>query len=293
MVQIIDQRHADQALYRLYLETMGSRWPLSLERFMQTGHCHTLVATQHGRPQGFAVLDRQGRRGYLQLLAVRPAIQHQGLGTDLLQASERWLRAQGAEEIVVGQGRRYLWQGAPEESAGFFQARGYRSDETSVDMTLALDRFVHPAWGQEQIPRGIEIRIARPEDRSRLPEAFRDDDLADWLGFYMEAIRAQEYERILLAATPDQIVGVVLVETEGLTWQGCFEGRTGGLACLGVISSHRGQGIGRALAARGTWLLQQRGLNTSYLGWTWLVDWYGALGYRVWRRFAMLLKGIG
>jgi len=52
----------------------------------------------------------------------------------------------------------------------------------------------------------------------------------------------------------------------------------------------REKGIGLALAARVTELLQQRGLGMSYVGWTWLVDWYGRLGYRVWREYVMSWK---
>ena len=75
-----------------------------------------------------------------------------------------------------------------------------------------------------------------------------------------------------------------------MTWERCFFGPIGGLGCLGVRESERGAGIGRALAAEGTRRLREAGCAVSYLGWTWLEDWYGALGYRVWRRFAMMEK---
>jgi hypothetical protein len=49
----------------------------------------------------------------------------------------------------------------------------------------------------------------------------------------------------------------------------------------------RGQGIGLALAARVTEALYERGLTNSYIGWTWLIDWYGRLGYQVWQEYIM------
>jgi predicted N-acetyltransferase YhbS len=51
--------------------------------------------------------------------------------------------------------------------------------------------------------------------------------------------------------------------------------------------SLREQGIGLALAARATEIVRERGLARSYVGWTWLVDWYGKLGYRVWQEYIM------
>jgi hypothetical protein len=39
-----------------------------------------------------------------------------------------------------------------------------------------------------------------------------------------------------------------------------------------------------------TFYLRARNAKTSYLGWTWLVDWYGQLGYRVWREYKMASK---
>lgn len=54
----------------------------------------------------------------------------------------------------------------------------------------------------------------------------------------------------------------------------------------------QGNGIGLALAARVTERLQSRGIATSYVGYTWLVDWYGRLGYRVWQEYRMSWKQV-
>ena len=50
----------------------------------------------------------------------------------------------------------------------------------------------------------------------------------------------------------------------------------------GVAEEAREQGIGLALAARVTERIRVRELTTSFVGYAWLVDWYGRLGYRVW-----------
>ncbi|HEV2474579.1 MAG TPA: GNAT family N-acetyltransferase, partial [Chthonomonadales bacterium] len=70
-------------------------------------------------------------------------------------------------------------------------------------------------------------------------------------------------------------------------WQHLLGAGIGGIGPLGVAESMRGKGIGLALAARATELLQQRGLALSFVGYTWLVDWYGRLGYSVFNENVM------
>jgi N-acetylglutamate synthase-like GNAT family acetyltransferase len=69
-----------------------------------------------------------------------------------------------------------------------------------------------------------------------------------------------------------------------------MEKPVGELACMGVIRSCRGRGIGKALAAKVTDDLKRRGMTTGYLRWTWLEDWYGSLGYQRWETFHMMSK---
>lgn len=58
-----------------------------------------------------------------------------------------------------------------------------------------------------------------------------------------------------------------------------------------MAEAWRGRGVGLALAALVTECLREEGVARSYVGWTWLVDWYGRLGYRVWRTYAMSWRG--
>ena len=73
----------------------------------------------------------------------------------------------------------------------------------------------------------------------------------------------------------------------GFTWQRLLGENVGGIGALGVAEDRRERGIGLALAAYVTEVLQARGLETSFVGYTWLVDWYGKLGYQVWRDYCI------
>lgn len=72
-----------------------------------------------------------------------------------------------------------------------------------------------------------------------------------------------------------------------IRWLSLLGTNTGGIGVLGVAEPLREQGIGLALAARVTEIVRERSLERSYIGWTWLVDWYGRLGYKVWQEYIM------
>jgi ribosomal protein S18 acetylase RimI-like enzyme len=55
----------------------------------------------NGRVVAYAIWGRAGRRGYLQRLAVDPAVQRSGYGTALVVDGLRWLRRHGGDLAVV------------------------------------------------------------------------------------------------------------------------------------------------------------------------------------------------
>jgi len=54
----------------------------------------------------------------------------------------------------------------------------------------------------------------------------------------------------------------------------------------------RRKGIGLAMVAKGTEILIKNGINACLIGWTPWIDWYGKLGYKVWRKYQMSWKKI-
>jgi hypothetical protein len=76
-------------------------------------------------------------------------------------------------------------------------------------------------------------------------------------------------------------------------WSEVHGEATGWIGTPGVAEEHRERGIGLAPAATVTEMLGERGPQRSFVGWTWLVEWYGALGYRVCRELAMSWREVG
>lgn len=79
------------------------------------------VAKVNGRVVGYAVAGRAGARGYLQRLAVDPEQKGQGIGTDLVHDSIRWLHRRGATSILVNTQERNARALALYEHLGFIR----------------------------------------------------------------------------------------------------------------------------------------------------------------------------
>ena len=78
------------------------------------------VAKLGGRVVGYAVTGRAGTRGYLQRLAVDPAVQGKGVGSMLVHDSFDWLRRRGADEALVNT------QETNETALRLYERLGYR-----------------------------------------------------------------------------------------------------------------------------------------------------------------------
>lgn len=66
-----------------------------------TSAVHLQTARSGSRIVGYAVCGRAGHRGYVQRLAVDPAVQGRGVGRALLLDGLRWLRRWGAHDALV------------------------------------------------------------------------------------------------------------------------------------------------------------------------------------------------
>lgn len=94
--------------HRRTLEVDRAAFPASWQ-LDRTGLREAMLATPHARYRvavapgvvGYAVAGRAGPRGYLQRLAVDPALAGKGIGTALVVDALLWMRTHGATRAVV------------------------------------------------------------------------------------------------------------------------------------------------------------------------------------------------
>lgn len=284
---------------------LGARWPVPPAVFRALVSEGTALVTGDGAAlAGFASTQCNGARGSILAVLVAPAHRRRGLGRALLAAAEAELRRQGAAEVQLGGGAHsYFWCGVPaemEEAWAFFAACGWAREGTGLDLVGDLPQCVTPAWVWDRVRAvGVTVRRALPSDLE-LALRFERAHFPGWAEGYAAMVRRGEGGDMVVAVGPggDVVGSSGILSPRSAAWRARFPWsrvlgeRTGGVGALGVAEAHRGRGVGLALAAFVTEQLRQEGLAHSYVGWTWLADWYGRLGYRVWQQYVMSRKAL-
>lgn len=307
----------EAAVYALWQRLLGGTWPISRAVFHKTtvGNSvyrtddHAVAVTGNDQIVGFVATQMRAlpdvaasdqSPGELMVMLVNPDYQRQGIGTALLDRGLAVLKGRGASQVQVGAGGiSYFWPGVPTNLPGawpFFAASGWVETWTAIDMTLSLDAYATPPdiYARVRLPN---VAITQAEARD-IPDllSFEARHFPHWAAYYDLTVAEGAHRDILFARDTmiGEILGATLAldfrepgERHGFRWPQLLGESTGGIGVLGVAEAWRENGIGLALAARATELLQARGLTTSYVGYTWLEDWYGKLGYRVWRDYTM------
>jgi len=293
------------AAFELWQRVLGL-WPLAIEDFRRvicghswyrSGDC--LVADTNGTIAGFVATQAKGSRGSVPLIMVDEGYRRRGIGRSLLNRAVAHLRARRVSQVQLGGGgAAYFWPGVPvnlTHALRFFPACGWSFSETSVDMCQDITGFTVPSNITGRVRKiGVDLRLAGPADAADIC-CFEQTYFPEWYDAFRARIDTGELEEILIAHNRNgDILGTVILLSPGSSlahgariWRGLLGDNLGGFGCLGVAPPYREQGIGLGLAATATRILRDRGVVTSFVGWTWLIDWYRRIGYRVWREYQM------
>lgn len=301
----------ESAVFALWQAALGETWPLTRAMFANiikastTGEPGThFVATSQGRIVGFVgsgiYSTPFGTIGYIPALFVAPAMQRRGIGTALHDAALDHLRAAGAQHLRLGDSLIRFWPGVPcnlPAALAFFAARGWTYGETTYDLLLDLGTYATPVALRSRLAAApFHLTPASAGDLPALLE-FQDREFPFWAASYREAARLGNYNDAVLARdAAGRLVGALLLVTPqshpdrtNAPWTALFP-RLGGLGEVGVAAERRGEGIGLCLVARGTEILRERGATHAFVGWTGIVDFYGRLGYSIWRDYRQTLR---
>jgi beta-N-acetylhexosaminidase len=274
---------------------LGSTWPIDPSAFHRilTGGDH-VVAERGGQLVGLVAARGHADRGGVLALLVDPAHRRRGLGRALHDRALDRLRAAGVRRVRLGptgHGEN-IWAGVPvdlPDAWAFFERAGWTSHERVADLVLDLDgHFTPPAIRARASAAGVVVALALPEEAASVV-AFVRAHFGGWDELYAAAFGNGEADDVLVARGPGgAIQGTVLVHGPDARWHGPLKwarrlgASTGAIGAIGVAEAARRNGTGLALLAWATEALKERGLARSYVGGTWLRDWYGKLGYRVW-----------
>ncbi|MBU0975654.1 MAG: GNAT family N-acetyltransferase [Patescibacteria group bacterium] len=296
-----------RSVYEIYQEVLGVKWPLDQDSFNEVlDHKSTVayVAIVSGKAVGFIITqtNSNSRKGSLILICVKKEFQRKRIGSELVHISLGILNKRGVKQVQLGAGgKTYLWPGVPTnlpQAIRFFKSCGFKYSETSYDLIGDLSQYSTPSWVYERTQKyNIGFQLANEKDADKILE-FEKKHFPEWYDPFSAKIENKDYGDILYAKD-NEILGTVLLTSRDsnfkgtiLQWQGILGLNMGGFGALGITKNARDKGIGMGLAARASEILKQMSVEKCFLGWTWLVEWYAKLGYKVWREYKMSWKNL-
>ncbi|MCX6046678.1 MAG: GNAT family N-acetyltransferase [Chloroflexi bacterium] len=267
------------------------------------------IAYQGAQPIGFVLASTLSHEplvaadnvGWIDALAVAPAVQRQGIGSTLLTWAEDWLAQQGRHKITFGASQRPFAPGLPVElnMLPFFSRHGYVSDRTSWDTAANLATYQTPETLSKGYPdiKGV-VRPAQKGEEQALLEFFQREFPGRWRFEFENFISepAYRFSDFMILWTERGIDGFcrLTFEDSSRPLERFFPYQLprpwGQLGPIGVSAAQRGHGYGLAILDAGLRRLHNNGVNGCIIDWTGIVDFYAKFGFQPYREYHMLGK---
>ncbi len=217
------------------------------------------------------------------LICIDKSFQNRGIGTKLLNQSEKYIASKGFNRIIVGVGKDYIMPGIPMNNGAhiFFKKHKYVhswGDCGCFDMSQQLEDFVYAEHSIGDTINEITYRWAAIDDLENIVKCVSDAE-ESFVQYYNNK---SLYEKgtntsVLIAEKDNEIFGTLMVsiETEGKDM--------GSVGCTTTVRKYRNKGIATNLVTLGTKYLKDIGLSKAVLGFTYthILNMYGRAGYKV------------
>jgi GNAT superfamily N-acetyltransferase len=307
-IESYESNREQEAIFELWEQTVAGLWLISADTFwrvLTAPRTHHFIARADGKIIGFVgtlLSERDGQQlGHISLLLVAPERQRQGIGTALHEAALNHLRQAGVQGLQVGGGGARFWPGIPynlPSAIAFFEKQGWQSTISVCDMLQDLSTYTTaPAIWQRVERERIRLAPASAQDVEAVL-AFEKREFLGWLEPFKAVADFGDYQDLMVAWDEDgSIIGTLIMSSpqshphrpERL-WQQILGQDMGTIGAVGVAESARGRGAGIALVAQASEVLKQRRVGQCSIDWLVIVDFYGKLGYKVWKEYYMYFR---
>lgn len=306
-------------LVALWNKAFGANWPLTERLLRQTlendpfyepeGH---FVARENSAIVGWALcksnklvgpeLGRFQNRGGIGALCVHPDFQRRGVGTQLLERCEDYLRKHDSP-LTTLYFSHHLLPGIPADSpsgVAFFKRHGYEGFTPCVDMWRELLTYELPekaVAAMQQNPT-VEIRRAREDEANRVLDFVSREFPGGWTySTKAHFARSGKASDIIVAVEKSEVIGFCHTSDwrsswlmPNIYWHELLGERFGGLGPIGIGAEHRKRGLGLAICAVAVEELKRAGVEKMAIDWTTLVDFYGQMSFTVWKTYLQAEK---
>ncbi len=228
---------------------------------------------------------------------VHPSYRHRGIGTELLNRAEEYFRRVGAAKCETLYFPFHLLPGVPiecDDMVQFLNKRGFHGSKQSVDLIRDISDFEYP-------DADARFRRLAKEDYGELMRFLEKEFPGGWhFGSKRFLDSGGDPSDIVVFSEGNEIIGFCRTFTKdslmlgGSTlWFPLLGENYGGLGPIGIAKEHRKKGLGLALLNHSILHNKNRGVRNMVIDWTSLVDFYSKCGFKVWKQYLHLEKGIG
>lgn len=297
-------------LVNLWNQELKANYPMRKELFEQNSFQDENVCYQgsrmaidhHDKIIGFIIVKKwqetlavemSNETGWVQALLVDKNYRNQGIGSKLLAHAEAILKDSGVKQILLGRDPWHYFPGIPKEYkdvATWFKARGYENYGSEHDLISTYDHLQDPSL---------------PPVEAAAFSILKEEDKEDFLDFLHRCFPGRwEYEAIhyfkkggtgrefIVLKKNHKIIGFSRINdaqspfiAQNVYWAPLFDEELGGVGPLGVDANERKKGYGIAIVEAAIIYLRKRNINKIAIDWTGLVDFYGKLGYDIWKSY--------
>jgi len=289
------------------------RQPLEHDKYLEPGG--NLVARDGVRIVGWVLSKSMAHvgepmaayrgRGGIGAICVHPEYQRRGIGSLLADRAEAHILAAGSK-LGTLYFPHHLLPGIPIENApaiAFFKNRGYTGGGKCHDLWRDLTDYAVPdkVWRALEENPDAEIRPALLEEKHAIQEMVTREFSAGWsYSTHFHFAHGGRASDVIVLVERGEIVG--FCHTVDFTsswllpsvyWHELLGPLYGGLGPIGLAKAHRGRGLGLALTALAVQDLKKRGVARMGIDWTGILDFYGQLGFTVWKTYSQVNKVVG
>jgi GNAT superfamily N-acetyltransferase len=302
-------------MVNLWNRVLGNEFPMREELFDQNSfldvntdwRASRILLNDEGAVVGYIVAKRWQdpldvgigtETGWIQVLLVDPKYRNQGCGSRLLTHAEKELAGAGVNRVLLGRDTWHYFPGLPVEykdAAEWFERKGYSSKWEEFDLICGYDEHSN---GDFTVPGDVSASLAAEEDQKELLAFLKESFPGRWeyeaIQYFEKGGTGREF---VLVKKDERIIGFCRINgwespiiAQNTYWSPLVEGELGGIGPLGVAASERKNGYGLMVVKAAVAFLRKRGIRSIVIDWTGLIDFYGKLGFEVWKKYVSYEK---
>ncbi len=280
---VLVARDIEQSIEYSKSEIVGWIWARS----------NKMVGENLGRFQG---------RGGIGALCVLPQFQRRGVATLLCDAAENYLTKHNSPLTTLIYPA-HLLPGVPLDGASamaFFDKRCYKKTGEHHDLRRSLVEYSMPEKAIVALQNNptVEIRRAREDEAHRVLDFVAREFPGGWTYSTQNHFRRGGNANDFVVAVEDsEVIGFCHTASFASSrllpstyWHQALGEKFGGLGPIGMARDHRKRGLGLALCAQAVQILKESDVEAMAIDWTTLVDFYGQMGFSIWKSYAQMEK---